>query len=112
VLIFQYTVMGLFFLMELCGLAAFSYWGFHLNQSWLINILFGIGTPLLVAIFWGAFVAPKASYPVSIPVRIVLQLIVFAFAVAALYFSGKTKLAILFGIVVLIEMVLMYTLVE
>lgn len=98
--------------MELCGLATFSYWGFHLKRSWLINILFGIGTPLLVAIFWGAFVAPKASYPVSIPVRIVLQLIVFAFAVAALYFSGKTKLAFLFGIVVLIEMILMYTVVE
>jgi hypothetical protein len=90
VLIFQYTVMGLFFLMKLCGLAAFSYWGFHLNRSWLINILFGIVTPLLVAIFWGAFVAPKASYPVSIPLRIVLQLIVFAFAIAALYFSGKS----------------------
>jgi ABC-type amino acid transport system permease subunit len=112
VLIFQYTVMGLFFLMELCGLAAFSYWGFHMNRGLLLYISFGIGTPLLVAIFWGTFIAPKASYPVSIPVRIVLQLIIFAFAVAALYFSGKTKLAVLFGIVVLIEMILMYTVVE
>ncbi|MFJ5771030.1 YrdB family protein [Psychrobacillus sp. NPDC093180] len=108
-IIIQSTVFGLFFLMELCALAAFSYWGFHMNRGWLINSLLGVGTPLLVAIFWGTFIAPKASIPVSIPLRIMLQSIIFALVVAALYFSDKSRLAIIFGVVVLIEMILMYT---
>ena len=111
-LIVQYIVFGLFFLMELCALAVFSYWGFHMNRGWLINSLLGLGTPLLVAIFWGTFIAPKASIPVSVPLRIILQTIIFALAVAALYFSDKSKLAIIFGVVVLIEMILMYTIEE
>ncbi|MDI2587303.1 YrdB family protein [Psychrobacillus sp. NEAU-3TGS] len=105
----HYTVFGLFFLMELGALAAFSYWGFHMNRGWLISSLLGLGTPLLVAIFWGTFIAPKASIPVSIPLTILLQSIIFALAVAALHFSDKSKLAIIFGVVVLIEMILMYT---
>lgn len=108
-IIAQYTVYGLFFLMELCALAAFSYWGFHLNYGWFLKLLFGIGTPLLVAIFWGAFIAPKANFPVIIPVRIILQLIVFALATASLYFSGNSKLAVIYGVVVMIGMTLMYT---
>lgn len=111
-LIVLYVVLGVFFLLELCALAAFSYWGFHMDRGWIIKLLFGIGTPLLIAIFWGTFIAPKASYPVSTSVRIILQLIIFALAVAALYFSGKSKLAVIFGVVVLIEMILMYTLEE
>jgi hypothetical protein len=107
-LVFQYALMGLSFLLELCGLAAFFYWGFHMNRGWFINSLLGLGTPLLVAIFWGTFIAPKASIPVTFPVRIILKLIVFSFAAAALYFSGKGKLAIIFGAVVLIEMVSVY----
>ncbi|TQR14174.1 DUF2568 domain-containing protein [Psychrobacillus soli] len=98
--------------MELCALAAFSYWGFQMNRGLLINSLLGLGTPLLIAVFWGTFIAPKASIPVSIPLRIILQSIIFALAVAALYFSDKGKLATIFGVVVLIEMILMYTIEE
>ena len=111
-LIVQYTVFGLFFLMELCALAAFSYWGFHMDRGWFIKLLFGLGTPLLIAVFWGTFIAPKASFPVSTSLRIILQLIVFALATAALYFSEKSKLAVIFGVVVLVEMILMYTIEE
>ncbi|MFJ8065401.1 YrdB family protein [Psychrobacillus sp. NPDC096426] len=107
-----YVVLGLFFLMELCTLAAFSYWGFHMNRGWLINSLLGLGTPLLIAVFWGTFIAPKASHPVSVPLRIILQSIIFALAVAALYFSDKSKLATIFGIVVLVETILMYVIEE
>lgn len=107
-----YIVSGIFFLMELCALAAFSYWGFHMNRGWLINSLLGLGTPLLVAIFWGTFIAPKASIPVSVPLRIILQSIIFSLAVAALYMSDKSKLATILGVVVLVEMILMYVIEE
>jgi len=95
--------------MELCALGAFSYWGFHMNKGWLINTVLGIGAPLLVAIFWGTFIAPKATFPATIPFRILLQLIVFALASTALFAAGRSKLAIIFGCIVLIEMILMYS---
>lgn len=111
-LVFKYIVFGLFFAMELCALGAFSYWGFHMNKGWFINTVFGIGTPLLVAIFWGTFIAPKATFAVAIPIRILLQSIVFALATTALFAAGKGKLAIIFGVVVVIEMILMYSIEE
>ncbi|TQR20591.1 DUF2568 domain-containing protein [Psychrobacillus vulpis] len=98
--------------MEICALAAFSFWGFHIDQGRITKILFGIGTPLLIAIFWGTFISPKATFPVTVPVRIVLQFIIFALAAAALYFSDKSLLAFIFGVVVLIEMILMYSVVD
>ncbi|GGA34031.1 hypothetical protein GCM10011384_24640 [Psychrobacillus lasiicapitis] len=83
-----------------------------MNRGRFINSLLGLDTPLLVAIFWGTFIAPKAYIPLSIPLRIILQSIIFALAIAALYFSDKSKLAIIFGVFVLIGMILMYTIEE
>lgn len=104
----QFLVIGLFFLLELAGLAAFSYWGFHFNGSSLLKVILGIGTPILVAVFWGMFVAPKANFPVTTLVRIILQIIIFGLAALALRFSGKPELALLFTGIAVIEMILMY----
>ena len=109
VIIVEYTVISIFFLLELATLAILMYWGFHVDKGMLMKIALGIGTPLLAAVIWGTFVAPKASIPVSIPVRIILQTIIFGSAATALYFSEKGMLATIFGIVVFIEMILMYT---
>ena len=57
-----YVVLGVFFLMELCALAAFSYWGFHMNRGWLINSLLGLGTPLLSSNVLGDFHRSKSFY--------------------------------------------------
>ena len=109
-MVVQYAIISIFFLLEIAMLVSFMYWGFHLDTSLLVKILFGIGTPILVAIIWGTFIAPKASIPVSVPIRILLQIILFSSAAMALYFSEKGTLAIIFGTVVLIEMILMYLL--
>ena len=108
--VFQYAIISIFFLLEIAMLVSFMYWGFHLDTSLLVKILFGIGAPILVAVIWGTFIAPKASIPVSVPIRILLQIILFSLAAMALYFSEKGTLAIIFGTVVLIEMILMYLL--
>ncbi|WP_093536456.1 YrdB family protein [Psychrobacillus psychrotolerans] len=62
-----------------------------------------------MAIFWVTFIAPKATFPVTIPFRILLQIIVFVLAITALFAAAKGKLAIIFGCSVLIEMILMYS---
>jgi hypothetical protein len=107
-IILQGAVLLILFLVELAALAAFGYWGFHIDTGTILKFVLGIGTPLLVAIFWGTFVAPKASISVSEPVRLLLQLTVFTFAAIALYSSEQHKLAITFAIVALIDPILVY----
>jgi hypothetical protein len=103
-------IASIFFLLELSMLASFVYWGFHIGKGLFLKILIGIGTPILVAFIWGTFIAPKATFPVTVPITIILQSILFGLAAAALFFSGKGSLALIFAIVVIIEMVLMYVL--
>jgi hypothetical protein len=57
------------------------------------KVRLGLGVPLVAAVVWGTFVAPKA--PVKVPgvVRLVVEVAVFASATAALYVAGNTCLA-------------------
>lgn len=104
----QMVVLAVLFLLELSVLAAFGYWGFTLNKALLVRIVLGIGTPLLVAILWGAFVAPKASFPVNVPLRFILQLLVFSSAATALHAAGQTRLAVIFMVTAVIVLALVY----
>ncbi|MGG3641555.1 YrdB family protein [Bacillus gobiensis] len=107
-IIIEYTVLAILFLLELSALAAFVYWGFQLDKGLAVKLIVGIGTPLLVAIFWGMFVSPKATIPVSVPIGILLKLVIFGAAAAALYFAGQKTLAIIFFIAVLVVIGLDY----
>jgi len=62
----------------------------------------------VAAVVWGAFVSPQA--PVALPglLVLVLQVLVFGSAVAALVASGHRTLALVFGVIVVINAVLMY----
>ena len=83
--------------LELMALVAFGLWGAQLGQNALTQALFSIGTPLLVAIFWGVFLSPKAAVPLASPFQLVLKLVVFAFATAALVAAGYVVLSVAFG---------------
>ncbi|MFC5450924.1 YrdB family protein [Paenibacillus aestuarii] len=91
--------LGLRFLLELCLLAAFGYWGFRGFHSIYVKMIIGIGTPLLAAILWGFFVAPKASIRLAEPIRFIIELLLFAAAFAALFTTGRQSLAYLFIII-------------
>ncbi|RED66211.1 YrdB family protein [Cohnella lupini] len=106
---FRSVVWLIFFLMELFALFSYGYWWFNLDWGWGIQVVLGIGTPLLVAVMWGTYISPKAKYPVPIPAKIMIQSAVFFFAAAALYASGQREIAYIFAAVVLIEMLIVYT---
>ena len=57
---------GLRFVLELAALTALGYWGFAEHEG-VLQWLLGLGAPLLAAVVWGAFVAPKASRPTVDP---------------------------------------------
>ncbi|MGG2093356.1 YrdB family protein [Bacillus sp. S13(2024)] len=95
------------FLLELCAIASLGYWGFQVGESAYTKFVFGIGSPLLLAILWGAFIAPKASLKLPEPYRFILELIIFGAASFALYFVDKPILAIILGMVFIINRILL-----
>lgn len=95
------------FLLELCMLAAVGYWGFKMHSTWTMKIILGIGLPLLIAVIWGMFVSPKATYPLNGLTRLSVELILFGSGALALYASGQTNLAWIYTAVLIINEVLL-----
>src|SRR5262245_19782947 len=94
------------FLLELCVLAAVGYWGFQTGQGLILKLILGLGAPLLVAVFWGIFLAPASSRRVAEPWRFLLEVVVFGLAVAALATTGHATLAWALGLTFLINRIL------
>jgi hypothetical protein len=96
------------FLLELCALGALGYWGFKTANVTVAKIALGVGAPLVAAVVWGIFVSPQA--PVQLPGLLVLllQVLVFGSAAAALAASGHRTLALVFVVIVVINAILMY----
>ena len=95
------------FLLELCLLAAVGYWGFKTGSGWVMKVLLGIGLPILIAVLWGLFVAPRAMYPLSGVPHLVLALILLGSGAVALFASGKSSLGWVYGIIVIVNQVLL-----
>jgi len=87
------------FLLELGLLVAFGYWGFTTGELMIVKIGLGIGAPLLFAVIWGLFLAPKASRRLHEPWRLILELVIFGLAIAALYGAGQPAWAWAFGLI-------------
>ena len=96
------------FLLELCALGALGYWGFKTGSGTIAKIALGVGAPLVAAVVWAIFVSPRA--PVQLPglVVLILQVLVFGSAAAGLAATGHRTLAVVFGVIVVINAVLMY----
>lgn len=58
------------FLVELCALATLAYWGFTLDAPIAVRVVLGVATPLIAAIAWGAYVAPRARLSATASMRL------------------------------------------
>lgn len=84
------------FLVELGMLASLAWWGFETFDG-AAAFAVGVAAPLAAAVVWGAFVAPKARWSVAVPVRVAIELVLFALATLALVTVGAYALAGVFG---------------
>lgn len=96
------------FLLELCALGAVGYWGFKTGSGMAAKIGLGIGAPLLVAVVWAVFVSPQAPVQLPLAFSLLLQVLVFGSAAAALAATGYRTLALVFLVIVVINAILMY----
>jgi hypothetical protein len=71
-----------------------------------MKILFGIGLPLLIAVIWGYFMAPRSTHRLSgIPFTVV-DIILLGSGAVALYASGQINLAWIYAVVLIISEIL------
>lgn len=68
-----------------------------------MKFIFAIGSPLLFATIWGIFIAPKASLKLPEPYRFMLEIILFGVTSVALYVVDQITLAIILGMVFIIN---------
>ena len=68
---------GLRFLLEIALLTSLAYWRVS-EHTGALQWALGLGSPLVVAVVWGSFIAPKASHPTTDPLRLLLEVAVFA----------------------------------
>jgi Protein of unknown function (DUF2568) len=88
---------GLAFVLELVMLTAIGYWGFYGGKSSLAKWILGIGLPVLTAVAWAMFLAPRAARRLGNISGNLLSLILFLAAAGALFSTGHTVLAIIFA---------------
>lgn len=95
------------FLLELCILAIFGYWGFQIGSNTFMKLLLGLGAPILFAVVWGTFLAPKSPNRLHEPWLFLLELVVFGLTCWALYGTGKVDLTVAFGSIYILNKILM-----
>jgi hypothetical protein len=70
--------------------------------AWLLGIL----APVAAAVVWGTFVAPRAKLPVPAPVRVGIELVLYAAAAAGLAAAGQPVAAVVLGLAGLVTSLL------
>lgn len=100
------VVDALRFLCEVFAIVTLAIWGFSTFPFWL-NIIVGIGAPVLAIVLWGLFRAPKAVLAVDPFVKALVEILVMgtaAYAWADLHqwiiFGVFTVVALATGLIV------------
>jgi hypothetical protein len=94
---------GLAFVLELLALGALAWWGADAGGGLAAKIVLGAGAPVLAAVAWGLFAAPRARFRVPLAAVLVVKAIVFGLAAVALAATGRAGLAIAFAAVVVLN---------
>jgi hypothetical protein len=94
------------FLLELAALAAFGVWGASI-ASGPLAVLLAIGLPVIVAVLWGTFAAPRARRRLPLRLRAPFELGVFALAALALWSAASATWAVAFAAIAVVNAALL-----
>jgi len=98
--------LALKFLLELAALAAFGLWGASI-ASGPVAVLLAIGLPVIAAILWGTFAAPRARRRLPLRLRAPFELGVFALAALALWGAESATWGAVFAVIAVVNAVLL-----
>jgi hypothetical protein len=102
--------LALRFCLELALIYSLGLWGSTRSDHGLLRIVGAVSLPLIAALVWGVFAVPddpsrSGDAPVAIPgaLRLVLELGLFASAVAALHASHAQRFALALAVLTLVH---------
>ena len=90
----RYANLALRFLLELVAFGALGYWGLRAGDGPVQKAALGLGAPVLAALVWGLFVAPRARVSLPLAGRLAVELAVFGSGALALFHAGHPALAV------------------
>jgi Na+/melibiose symporter-like transporter len=99
-------------LLELAGIAAVAWWGYHALSHGALRIGLSIVAVVVLVVFWALLVAPKASNPIPPTPRFLIGSFVLLVAALALWFSDQPTLAGIFAVLIVLNTILMLVLAE
>ena len=87
------------FLTELALLAVLAWAGVGASLPLAGRIVLAVVAPLLAMAIWGRWLAPRARSRLRDPLRLVVELVLFAVAAAALALTGPVLAAVVFAVI-------------
>jgi hypothetical protein len=91
------------FLLELIMLGLLAWWGAQAVSGLAGRILLAVAVPLLAAVIWGLFAAPRARVHLPLAGILTVKAIEFGGAAVALAALGHPVLAVVFAAVALVN---------
>lgn len=98
------------FFLEVAMLIALGYSGFQYPENIILKYLLMILLPLIAAVLWGFFAAPKSKRRLQQPYRMFFAMVIFGTAAFLLYETGVVMLAVIFAVLALINQLLLLVL--
>ena len=98
--------LALKFLLELAALVAFGLWGASIASGFAAVVL-AVLLPVVVAVLWGAFAAPKARRRLPLRLRAPFELGVFALAALALWGAASPAWGAAFAVIAAVNALLL-----
>ena len=95
------------FLVEIGVLALLGVAGWQSSESGVVRSVLAVALPLLAAVLWGLFAAPRARIE-SEPLRLATKVLVLGAGVVAGFIALPTVWAVVVAVVVVVNLVLMY----
>lgn len=96
------------FFLELGVLAALGYWGFYTGQNIPVKFVLGIGAPVIAIVVWGFFGAPLSKTKLKGVPFLILRILFFGSAVLALLAAHQSVLALVFGLLTALYLIIVY----
>jgi hypothetical protein len=91
------------FVLELVGIAAAAWWGFHATSQAPARIVLAVAAPVVLVLFWALVVAPGADNPIAPTVRMVIGSVVLLVTAAGLLVTAQATAGAVFAALVVIN---------
>ncbi len=87
------------FLTELALLAALVWAALGASLPLAGRIVLAVAAPVLAMVIWGRWLAPRAAHRLRDPLRLGVELVLFAVAAVALALTGPVLAAVVFAVI-------------